>query len=51
MQIIGLNFSDSSLHHIFEYKDFSFPFSTKNSLVWREKCEKLNFRNRRELIR
>ena len=27
-----------------ESENFKFPFSTKNSLTWRVKCEKLNFR-------
>ena len=27
------NFSDSSLHHIFESENFRFPFCTKNSLT------------------
>ena len=38
------NFSDSSLHCIFESENFRFPFSTKNRLTWGLKCEKLNFR-------
>ena len=38
------NFSDSSLHRIFESENFRFPFSTKNRLTWGLKCEKLNFR-------
>ena len=38
------NFSDSSLHRSFESENFRFPFSTKNRLTWRLKCEKLNFR-------
>ena len=38
------NFSDSSLHHIFESENFRLPFFTKNSLPWGVKCEKLNFR-------
>ena len=44
-------FSESSLHRIFESKNFMFPFSTKNSLTWGLKCEKLNLKNRREFIR
>ena len=28
------NFSDSSLHDIFESESFRFPFSAKNSLTW-----------------
>ena len=36
------NFSDSSLHRIFESENFRFPFPTKNSLTWGLKCEKLN---------
>ena len=39
------NFSDSSLHHILESENFSFPFSKKNSVTWVAKYEKLNFRN------
>ena len=38
------NFYDSSLHHIFESKNFRFPFGTKNSLTWAVKCKELNFR-------
>ena len=39
------NFSDSSLHHIFNLKIiFRFPFPTKNRLTWVLKCEKLNFK-------
>ena len=38
------NFSDSFLHQIFESENFKFPFSTKNSLTWGVKCERLNFR-------
>ena len=37
------NFSDSSLHHILETKNFRFPFSMKNSVTWVAKYEKLNF--------
>ena len=33
-----------SLHHIFESEKFRFPFSTKISLTWGVKCEKLNLR-------
>ena len=33
-----------SLHHIFESEKFKFPFSTKISLTWGVKCEKLNLR-------
>ena len=36
------NLSDSSLHRIFYSENFRFPFSTKNSLSWGLKCEKLN---------
>ena len=40
-----------SLHHsIFESEKFRFPFSTKISLTWEVKCEKLNPENRREFI-
>ena len=28
------SFSDSSLHHIFEYENFRVPFSKKSSLTW-----------------
>ena len=35
------NFADSSLHHIFESENFSFLFSTKNSLTWGVKCENI----------
>ena len=38
------NFSDSSLHHIFESENFRFPFCTKNSLTWALKCKKRNLR-------
>ena len=38
------SFSDSSLHCIFDSENFRFPFSTKNSLNWGVKWEKLNFR-------
>ena len=38
------NFSDSSLHDIFESENFRFPFSAKYSLTWRVKYEKLNVR-------
>ena len=38
------NFSDSSLHDIFESQSFRFPFSAKNSLSWGVKYEKLNVR-------
>ena len=37
------NFSDSSFCRSLECENFRFPFSTKNSLTWRVKCEKLNF--------
>ena len=36
------NFSDSSLHRLFESENFRFPFPTKNSLTCGLKCEKLN---------
>ena len=36
------NFSDSSLHGIFESKNLG--FTAKNSLSWGVKYEKLNFR-------
>ena len=45
------NFSDSSLHHIFESENFRFPFCTENSLSWAVKCEKLTSEKRREFIR
>ena len=35
------NFSDSSLLHIFESEKLGFLFSTKKSLLWVVKCEKL----------
>ena len=35
------NFSDSSVHHIFESEKFKFPFFTKHGLIWAVKCEKL----------
>ena len=38
------NFSDFSLHGIFESKNFRFIFSAKNSLSRGVKYEKLNFR-------
>ena len=38
------DFSDSSLHHTSESKTFRFLFSSKNSLTWGVKWEKLNFR-------
>ena len=38
------NFSDSSLHHIFESENVRFPFCTKNSLTWAVKSKELNFR-------
>ena len=34
-------FTVSSLHHIFESKNFRVPFSTKNNLTWEVECEKL----------
>ena len=41
------SFSYSSLHHIFKFENFSFPFSMKISLIKRckilVKCEKINF--------
>ena len=37
------NFSDSSLHHILELENFTFPFSKKNIVTWEVKNEKLNF--------
>ena len=42
-----------SLHHgIFESEKFRFSFSTKISLTWGVKCEKIiNPENRREFIR
>ena len=46
------NFSDSSLHHILEAKNFRFScglFCTKNSLTWGEKCEKLDFRKSQKI--
>ena len=42
--------SDSSLHHIFEFENFKFPFLKKNSLTWGLKCEKW-ICEYRELIR
>ena len=45
------NCSDSSPHHIFECENFRLPFSTKNSLTWSVKCEKLNFRKSQGIIR
>ena len=33
------NFSDFSLRRILESENFTFPFSTKNSLTWGLKCE------------
>ena len=46
------NFSDSSLHRIFESDNFRFPFSTKNRLTWGLKCEiKLIRKSYREFIR
>ena len=36
------NFSDFSLHHIFESENLGFLFSTKNNLTKGAKCEKLN---------
>ena len=36
------NFSDSSLHRIFDSENFRFPFSTKNCLTRGAKWEKLN---------
>ena len=44
------NFSDSFLHHILESEKFRFSFATEYCITWRGKCEKLNFRNRREFI-
>ena len=38
------NFPDSSLNHIFESENFRFRFSTKNSITWGVKCDKLSFR-------
>ena len=35
------NVLDSSLHHIFEFENFRFPFSTKKSLTLGVKCEKI----------
>ena len=40
----GASFSYSSLYHIFESENFRFHFSTKISLTWGVKCEKLSFR-------
>ena len=40
----GENFSDSSIHRIFEFENFRFPFSVKKSLIRRVKCKKLNLR-------
>ena len=37
-------FCDSSLHHILESENFRFSFSTKTSVNWLVKYEKLNFR-------
>ena len=38
------NFSDSSLHHIFEFENFRFTFfCMKNNQTWVMKREKLNF--------
>ena len=46
------NFSDSSLHHIFESEKFKFPFFTKHSLIWAVKCEKLTLKKTvRNLLR
>ena len=39
------NFSDSSLHRMFESENFRFPLCTKNRQTWVLKCEKLNSRN------
>ena len=36
------NFSNSSLHHIFESEHFRFPFSTKNSQTYGVKYEKIH---------
>ena len=33
------NFSDSSLHDIFESENLGFFFSARNSVTWREKYE------------
>ena len=44
-------FSDSSLHHICESENFGLPFSTKKSVAWEVKCEKLTSENLRELFR
>ena len=45
------NFSESSFHRIIESQNFRFPFSAKNSLRWRVKCQKLSSENRTEFIR
>ena len=49
-------FPDSSLHHLFVSENLRFPFSLKNSLIWRvkseksrENVEKLNFRRPYEI--
>ena len=38
------NFSDSSLHHIFESENFRFSFCTKSSLTLAVKCKELNLK-------
>ena len=38
------NFSDPYLNHIFESENFRFPSSTKDSIPWGVKCQKLSFR-------
>ena len=43
------NFPDSSLNHIFESENFRFRFSTKNSITWGVKCDKLSFRKSLEI--
>ena len=38
------NFSDSSVHRIFESEDLRFPFSSESRLTWGLECKNLNFR-------
>ena len=38
------NFSNSSLHRVFESEILGFLFTTKNTPTWGVKCEKLDFR-------
>ena len=42
--LVGLEFLPGKSNHIFESENFRFPSSTKDSITWGVKCQKLRFR-------